>query len=85
MGLKQGLEQVLAAARMADRQDLPIRYVLMGDGSQRQALVDRSRDIGRLEFLPFRRKSELADILGAADVLLLSERASVVDMSCQAS
>jgi glycosyltransferase involved in cell wall biosynthesis len=81
MGLKQGLDQVLEAGRMADRQNLPIRFVLMGDGNQREALVDRSRDVGRLEFRAFVPESELADVLGAADVLLLSERASVVDMS----
>ena len=81
MGLKQGLDQVLDAGRLADRDAVPVRIVLMGDGSQRQMLTDRADGISRLEFRPFVPAAELPDVLAAADVLILSERATVVDMS----
>jgi exopolysaccharide biosynthesis WecB/TagA/CpsF family protein len=81
MGLKQGLGQVVAAARRADALGAPVRYVLMGEGSQRSALEAAGAGIERLEFLPFQPEDEVADILDAADVLLVSERASVIDMS----
>jgi colanic acid biosynthesis glycosyl transferase WcaI len=81
MGLKQDLDQVLEAGRIADREALPVRLVLMGDGSQRGPLVDRAAGIDRVEFRPFVPAEELPDVLAAADVLLLSERASVRDMS----
>ena len=38
MGLKQGLEQVVAAARLATTDAPDLRFVLMGDGNQRPAL-----------------------------------------------
>jgi glycosyltransferase involved in cell wall biosynthesis len=53
----------------------------MGDGSQKRDLIDRSTGISRLEFRPFVPAPELPDTLAAADVLVLTERMSVVDMS----
>lgn len=81
MGLKQDLDQVLDAGRLADREGAPVRFVLMGDGSQRQPLIDRAIGIERLEFRSFVPAPELPDVLAAADVLILTERATVVDMS----
>ena len=81
MGLKQGLEQVVDAARRADELGEPVRFVVVGDGSQRAELAASAAGISRIEFLPFQPEAELAAMLGAADALLVSERASVVDMS----
>lgn len=81
MGLKQGLEQVIDAARRADELQRPVRYVLMGEGSQRAALESLGKGIERLQFLPFQPEAEVPNILAAADVLLVSERPTVIDMS----
>lgn len=81
MGLKQGLEQVVEAARRADALASPVLFVLMGEGSQRAALEAQARGIERLRFLPFQPESEVPNILEAADVFLVSERATVIDMS----
>ena len=81
MGNKQGLGQVVQAARRADELGAPVRFVLMGDGSQRAALEADARGVERLQFLPFQPEDQVADILDAADQLLVSERSSVIDMS----
>jgi colanic acid biosynthesis glycosyl transferase WcaI len=81
MGLKQGLEQVVDAARRAAERSLPILYVLMGDGSQRTALEARAAGIDRMRFMPFQPADELLGVLEAADVLLVSERPTIIDMS----
>lgn len=81
MGLKQGLEQVVDAAQIAAHRGDPIRFVLMGDGSQRSLLTERARGLANVSFLPVQPDDVFADTLASADVLLLSERASVVDMS----
>jgi colanic acid biosynthesis glycosyl transferase WcaI len=78
MGLKQGLENVVEAASRAPE---GIRFVLMGDGSQRDALRERGRDLPRLSFLPPATTEDFPRVLAAADVLLVNERASAVDMS----
>jgi colanic acid biosynthesis glycosyl transferase WcaI len=81
MGLKQGLEQVVEAAQWAQRSQRAVRFVLVGDGSQRSALVDLAAGNDQIEILPFQPESDLPDILAAADVLLVSERETVIDMS----
>lgn len=81
MGLKQGLEQVIDAARTAEQVDGRIRFVLMGDGNQRTHLQSLADGLANVTFAPFVERERLVDVLAAADVLLLSERASVRDMS----
>jgi len=59
---------------------LPSRRFL-GDGSQRGALESLADGVSRIQFLPFQPEEDLPDVLGAADILLVSELASVVNMS----
>ncbi|MEV6794569.1 glycosyltransferase family 4 protein [Streptomyces sp. NPDC051320] len=77
MGLKQGLEVLVDAAR----RDPSLRVVLMGDGNQRETLGRLAADVPNLVFLPPAEDSEFPDILAAADVLAVTQRASVLDMS----
>ncbi len=81
MGLKQGLENVVEAARLATIEAPEVRFVLMGDGSQKDALVDQGKTVPALSFLPPAEQADFPDVLAAADVLLVNERASAVDMS----
>jgi glycosyltransferase involved in cell wall biosynthesis len=81
MGLKQGLDQVISAARLAADRQTADHFVLMGDGNQRVRLEVMAGDIPSISFLPFQPEADLPDVLAAADVLLISERSSVVDMS----
>jgi colanic acid biosynthesis glycosyl transferase WcaI len=81
MGLKQGLEQVLAAARVAALTAPHVRFVLLGEGSQRAVLESASSGLPNVEFLPTQPDDDYARALLAADVLLLSERGTSVDMS----
>jgi glycosyltransferase involved in cell wall biosynthesis len=78
MGLKQDLGNVVKAARQAVG---PIRFVLMGDGSQRDALRAMGAGVPALTFLPPAAAGQYADILAAADILLINERPSSLDMS----
>ena len=81
MGHKQGLEQVVEAARVAAERGEPVRFVLAGGGSQAQALRAMGAGLPTLDFLPVQPDGLHASLLAAADVLLLSERATQLDMS----
>jgi colanic acid biosynthesis glycosyl transferase WcaI len=81
MGLKQGLGNLIAAARLAHASDAPVRFVLMGDGSQRTDLQSVAGALPTVSFLPGVADDAYTDTLAAADVLLVNERGSVVDMS----
>ena len=81
MGLKQGLEQVVDAARLAAERGVSVRFVLSGGGSRADMLRAAAAEIPTLEVLPVQPDGLHASVLAAADVLLLSERATQLDMS----
>lgn len=77
MGQKQSLDGVIdAARRLGDR---GIRIVLAGGGNDRPRLERRGR--GAVTFEGVQPPGRFEAMLGAADVLLLSQRASVRGMS----
>ncbi|WP_189937046.1 glycosyltransferase [Streptomyces sulfonofaciens] len=77
MGLKQGLDVLVEAAR----REPGIRFVLMGDGSQREALTRLAAHVPNVDFLPPAAADDFPEVLAAADVLAVTQRASVLDMS----
>jgi colanic acid biosynthesis glycosyl transferase WcaI len=81
MGFKQGLENVIAGGALASRTNSPARFVLLGDGNQRASLEDAAAGVPALEFLPPVSEEEFPAALGAADVLLVNERAGIAQMS----
>ncbi|WP_461038644.1 glycosyltransferase family 4 protein, partial [Streptomyces mayteni] len=77
MGLKQGLDVLVETARHAPE----LRIVLMGDGNQRERLVELAAGLPNVDFLPPAPEAEFPDVLAAADALVVTQRASVLDMS----
>jgi len=81
MGLKQHLEQVLAAAQLAQHSALQVRFVLLGDGNQRSRLEQKAAGLPNVSFMGTQDDTDYDLALRAADILLVSERATVADMS----
>lgn len=81
MGLKQGLENVVEAGRLAAQHEGTVRFVLMGDGNQRKHLEQLAVGSSNVEFLPPAPSDTFSDVLAAADVLLINEAETVFDMS----
>jgi colanic acid biosynthesis glycosyl transferase WcaI len=83
MGLKQDLRNVIEAARLAAESDSRLEFVLLGDGSQRSALVALARayHLPNVRFLPPQPDEAFANLLHAADILLVNQRASLKTMS----
>jgi glycosyltransferase involved in cell wall biosynthesis len=80
MGIKQGLANVVEAARIAQRDSEPLLFVLMGDGNQRAAL-EAMDTTACLQFMDPVPQELFTAALGAGDVLLVNERPGVKDMS----
>jgi colanic acid biosynthesis glycosyl transferase WcaI len=78
MGQKQGLDNVIAAARLSDR---GIRFVLAGDGGDREHLESLAVGVGNMAFLEPQPSGAYEATLEAADVLLVNQRQSVTDMA----
>jgi colanic acid biosynthesis glycosyl transferase WcaI len=81
MGEKQGLDNVVDAARLADATGARVRFVLLGHGARRSALEARGADVHRLQFIDPLSADEFPDVLAAADVLVLNEKPGVAEMS----
>jgi colanic acid biosynthesis glycosyl transferase WcaI len=79
LGEKQGLEVIVSAARLA-----PLtHFVMAGDGNQRRNLerMVGSAGLTNVQFLGQLKDEEYANVLCAADVLVLCQRSSVRRMS----
>jgi glycosyltransferase involved in cell wall biosynthesis len=81
MGYKQGLEVVVEAACLAQDRDPDTLFVLLGDGNQRDRLTALAGDVRSVEFRDPVSDAEFPELLAAADVLLVTQRSSVMDMS----
>lgn len=81
MGVKQGLSNVVRAARLADDRQAPVRFVLLGSGSDQARLKAEAKGIDRLTFLDSLPDEQFAAALQAADVLLVNEMPGVANMA----
>ncbi|WP_235734314.1 glycosyltransferase family 4 protein [Mycolicibacterium austroafricanum] len=82
MGVKQGLDNVIEAAKLASAAGGPrVRFVLVGDGNQRARLQERARNVAQVEFVDPLPESEFRRVLSAADVLLVNEKPGVGEMA----
>lgn len=80
-GFKQQMETLVEAARLLrDRRD--IKFLLVGDGVRKQAAVDLAKDahLDNVEFFGVQPRDALPEMLAASDLLVLHQRAEVVDM-----
>lgn len=80
IGAKQGLENVVHAARAATQRGSRVRFVLLGDGNQRAALEAMGPDPA-LQYIDPLPDAAFFDTLAAADVLLVNERPGLTEMS----
>lgn len=81
MGVKQGLDNVLEAAKMAEARDEPVRFVLLGTGSELGRLQAAGAGIRTLQFLSPLDDAQFAAALGSADCLLVNELPGVSEMA----
>jgi glycosyltransferase involved in cell wall biosynthesis len=81
MGAKQGLDNVIAAAREADERGLPVRFVLVGNGSERDRLVAAAQGVERIQFVGSLDDDAFQATLASADVLLVNEKEGVSEMA----
>jgi colanic acid biosynthesis glycosyl transferase WcaI len=80
IGKKQGLIDVVRAAELSkDRED--VVWLLVGQGEERGALEEaiRQRHLRNIRLLPLQPEDSLAEMYSAADILLLHQKAAVVE------
>jgi colanic acid biosynthesis glycosyl transferase WcaI len=81
MGVKQGLSNVVAAARAAQASGAPVKFVLLGAGSELARLKADGADISNLQFLAPLNDTDFVAALHSADCLLVNELPGVAEMA----
>lgn len=81
MGKKQGLENVVEAARIAEERGSAVHFVLMGNGNQRHRLEELAKGLSRISFVDPLPGPEFQRALAAADILLVNELPGLKDMA----
>ncbi|WP_081615840.1 glycosyltransferase family 4 protein [Kocuria sp. UCD-OTCP] len=81
MGLKQHLENVVEAARLAEENGSRVRFVLLGSGNQRGHLEAFGAGASRLQFIDPLPDDLYFSALSAADILLVNELPGVREMA----
>lgn len=81
MGVKQGLENIIDAARTADANAAPVHFVLVGDGGERKKLESYAKGVERITFVDPLEHESYRQALAAADVFLVNEKPGVSAMA----
>ncbi|MGI4979760.1 MAG: WcaI family glycosyltransferase [Janthinobacterium lividum] len=79
MGNKQGLELLAPLAR-AFQNDAAVHFIFCGDGTYRPQLDAEATGATNVTLLPLQPLDRLNDLLNAADVHLLPQRANTADL-----
>lgn len=81
LGEKQGLEVVLQAAALT-REERSIRYLMAGEGADRERLkwLAKNLALDNLLFLPLQYSSRFPALLAAADIHLVVQRQKAADL-----
>lgn len=80
IGKKQGLETVLRAAELLAQSNDRIRFVFCGDGAGRAELERAAHGRGNIELWPLVPAERLNELLNAADIHVLPQRADAADL-----
>jgi glycosyltransferase involved in cell wall biosynthesis len=81
MGVKQGLTNVVSAAKIAQESGSKVRFILMGEGSERSHLTELAEGIRNIEIFAPVTEEEYPAVLAAADLLLVNELPGLVSMA----
>ncbi|WP_082096440.1 glycosyltransferase [Demequina gelatinilytica] len=81
MGVKQGLDHVVKAARVAAERGEDLRFVMVGDGGERAKLEELAKGVDNLEFVDPLDDEPFRQALAAADALLVHEAPGVSEMA----
>ena len=79
IGLKQGLESVVDAARLLSGQPR-LQFVIGGQGAGYAPLRERAADLPNIRWIPLQPIEELNNLLNCADIHLLPQRADAADL-----
>jgi colanic acid biosynthesis glycosyl transferase WcaI len=80
MSNKQGLDLIVEAAKSLDNANSKVRFVLCGDGPHRETLQGLAAGLSNIQFLKLQTDQSFTELLKAADLHLIPQRAEAADL-----
>lgn len=80
MAEKQGLETVASAARILEKSEPNIKFILCGQGPFRAKLEHLCLNLSNVVFLDLQPKEMLGRLLGSADIHILPQKRAAADL-----
>ena len=71
-GDANALDNVIAAARLLEQRQVPVRFRFVGDGPEKQSLIRLAGDLKSVSFEDPVPKAQIPDLMAEADAILLS-------------
>lgn len=81
IGVKQALENVVEAAKIADTRGESVRFVLLGGGNQKSKIEEMATGVSRIQLIAPLSDEEFQAALHSADVLLVNEMSGLKEMA----
>ncbi len=76
MNKKQGLSQILKVIEYF-KEDRKIFWIFAGDGPEKKKIIDKTKNINNIRFLPLQDRKYLNTLLNSADIHLLPQQAGI--------
>ena len=82
LGMAQGLETVIEAARLL-REDSRVRFLVVGDGVMRDRLADLAKKshVDNCIFIPYQPPSQVLEVYAASDICLVPQAAATASQA----
>jgi glycosyltransferase involved in cell wall biosynthesis len=80
MGFANGLDHILACALECQKVNLPIQFILAGDGAERENLIGKSHamHINNVSFHNFQNRDGIRELMNVTDIVFVSYRPSPI-------
>ena len=80
MGMAHGLENVLEAAAIVQREHPEILFLLVGEGSDKKALIAKAKsaNLSNVQFIDEQPREKIPDYIGASDICLVLLKSSEI-------
>lgn len=80
MSNKQGLDLIIEAAKDFDKEGSNVQFVLCGDGPYKSKLRELASSMTNVHFLGIQTEDQFAQLLYAADIHIIPQRAEAADL-----
>jgi colanic acid biosynthesis glycosyl transferase WcaI len=70
-GIAQGLGQIIEAAKMLKDLDGKLKVVFIGDGPEKESLVQQAKGLKMVKFIPPKTKEEMPQLLASSDIAIV--------------